>query len=116
MGNDKRLTAELPLEKLRAETASLNRPYIKSPSSWITILTVILGLFGVGLQYAKSDRDYQLAEIKRQQAALETDQTEKAKQKILEEITQAQATVLKVKREPQISAQKSVAHARGSDA
>jgi hypothetical protein len=89
--NDDKLRWEV--EKLKAEAVNLRRPYIRTPSSWITIMTVILGLFGVGLQYVKSDREYQLADIKRQQATLETEQTKAARQQVLEEITQAKNTL-----------------------
>jgi hypothetical protein len=77
--NDKR---RWEIEKLRAETTNLKRPYIKSPSSWITIMTALVAVLGIGIQYAKSDREYKLAEIQRQQAVL-------ARQQVLEEIDQA---------------------------
>jgi chromosome segregation ATPase len=95
--NDDKLRWEI--EKLMAETKNLTRPYIKSPSSWITLMTVILGVFGVGIQYFKSDREYQLAEIKRQQAALETEKTSAIRQQALEEITQAKNTLDKLQSE-----------------
>ena len=77
------------VEKLQAETRNLKRPYLKTAASWITILTVILALFGVTIQYFKSDRDYQLAEIKRQQTELETKRIEADKKNLLENISQA---------------------------
>jgi DNA repair exonuclease SbcCD ATPase subunit len=77
------------IEKLQAETHNLKRPYLKTASSWITILTVILALFGVTIQYFKSDRDYELAEIKRQQTELETKHIEADKKNLLENISQA---------------------------
>lgn len=95
MGEDKQLkyTDEDKLrwevEKLQAETHNLKKPYLKTASSWITILTVILALFGVTIQYFKSDRDYQLAEIKRQQTELETKRIEADKKNLLENISQA---------------------------
>ena len=77
------------IEKLQAETHNLKRPYLKTVSSWITILTVILVLFGVTIQYFKSDRDYELAEIKRQQTELQTQRIEADKKNLLENISQA---------------------------
>lgn len=75
-------------EKLRVETYNLKRPYLRTPSSWLTILTVILASFGVTIQYYKSDREYQLAEIKRQQTVLEVKQIESDKQQLLASISE----------------------------
>lgn len=89
--NDDKLRWEV--EKLRAEAKNLNRPYVKTPSSWLTIMTAIVGIFGIGIQYIKSDNAYQLAEIKRQQTILEIEQAKSARQQVFEEISDAKNTL-----------------------
>jgi hypothetical protein len=59
------------IAKLRAEVHALNRAPYKNPSLFLAGLTALVGMLGIGIQYAKSDNAYQLAEIKRQQASLE---------------------------------------------
>lgn len=56
------------VEKLKEETRNLKRPYLRNPNAAITVVTIMIAVTGVVLQYFKSDREYQLAEIKRQQA------------------------------------------------
>src|SRR5947209_1359361 len=94
------------VEKLKSEVDSLKRPYIKTPSSWITIMTVILGLFGIFIQYSKSDREYQLAEIKHQQASLDTELAKKTRQQVLDEIAQAKESLSQLQSQREGASQK----------
>jgi chromosome segregation ATPase len=42
---------ELEKQKLLAEISNLNKHWIKNPASWISILTIVLALFGLAFQY-----------------------------------------------------------------
>jgi DNA repair exonuclease SbcCD ATPase subunit len=84
------------IEKLRAETSNLKKPYIKTPASWTTILTIILALFGILIQYYRSDREYQLAEIKKQQTILDTQRLVADRQQLEQSIAGIQNTLLEL--------------------
>jgi len=60
------------VERLKQETKNLKRPFLRNPNALVTVLTILVAVFGVLIQYSKSHREYQLAEIKRQQADLDT--------------------------------------------
>ncbi|KAA5548103.1 hypothetical protein [Adhaeribacter rhizoryzae] len=53
------------IEKLKAEVDTHKRSHYKNPS---LIITALLGILGIWLQYKSSNREYQLAEIKKEQA------------------------------------------------
>lgn len=42
---------ELEKQKLAAEIANLKKTWIKNPASWVSIMTIILALFGLAFQY-----------------------------------------------------------------
>src|SRR2546430_916774 len=88
--NDKR---EWEIEKLKAETKTLNRPFLRTPSSWITILTIILAVSGVTVQYFTSNREYQLAEIKKNQAILDTEKAQSQQERVQQQISAAQTSL-----------------------
>lgn len=62
---------DLEKQKLLAEISNLNKSWIKSPASWISILTIVLALFGLAFQYrnhqleAKQAQDEQAKEIEK---------------------------------------------------
>jgi len=66
---DEKLRCEI--EKLRAETLALRRPFYQTPGPWLAGVTALAGIIGVGIQYQKSERAYELAAIKREQAQLD---------------------------------------------
>jgi tetratricopeptide (TPR) repeat protein len=76
------------IEKLKAETANLSKPFYRSPSNFIAAITIILALFGMAAQYWKSDREYKLAEIERQRAMLDLEKLQKEKAEIDRNIEQ----------------------------
>jgi len=77
------------VEKLKEETRNLRRPFLHNPNTIITALTILIAVLGVILQYFKSDREYQLAEIKRQQAEIDIKRLGDDKNKI--ELARAEA-------------------------
>lgn len=81
------------VDKLRAEVTGIQRSYLKSPGSWIPMVTAIVAIIGVGVQYFKSDREYQLADIKRQQALLDIQRLEDTKRDTNKVIADARATL-----------------------
>jgi hypothetical protein len=56
------------IEKLRAEVDGLRRAPYRNPN---LLLTALVGLAGIGLQYANSARTYTLAQKKTEQAKLD---------------------------------------------
>jgi DNA repair exonuclease SbcCD ATPase subunit len=76
------------VEKLQAEVVNLKRAWIHNPASWFTIITAIVALVGVAIQYVKSDNAFTLSEIKRQQSELKTSETENLRQQLLSQVTQ----------------------------
>jgi hypothetical protein len=83
MGEEARLAGErdrLETEKLRAEIDQLRLRWYQSPSTWIAIATTLLAILGVGLQYASSRRENQLADIKLERAQLDLRQVEEQRQ------------------------------------
>lgn len=53
---------ELEKEKLLAEIANLKKSWIKNPASWVSILTIVLALFGLAFQYRNHQIEAQVAE------------------------------------------------------
>jgi len=53
---------ELEKQKLLAEINNLKRSWIKLPASWVSIITIIVALFGLGFQY----RNHKMEEIEAQ--------------------------------------------------
>jgi uncharacterized membrane-anchored protein YhcB (DUF1043 family) len=72
----------LELDKLRAEIASLKRPWHLNPASWIAIATSIALLAGVIIQYVKSSNAYDLAQIESVRAKLAQEKAESAKTRL----------------------------------
>lgn len=58
-------------EKARHELAQATRPWWKKPTTWISILSLVLGGGSAGLQYVFSRVEYQLAKIEKAQAEFE---------------------------------------------
>ncbi|MBC8153908.1 MAG: SPOR domain-containing protein [Bacteroidetes bacterium] len=95
------------IEKLEAETANLKRTWIDNPASWVTILTTIVALGGVALQYTRSDREYQLVQIKTERLALDTiklrDENAKLsviRQQLQDQVKLAQNELVKLNNKP----------------
>lgn len=70
---------ELEAEKLRVEISNLKKTWIKNPASWVSIMTIVLALFGLAFQYrnhkaetleAQSKLDQVQAELKKSQERL----------------------------------------------
>lgn len=95
------------IEKLQAETANLKRAWINNPASWFTVITTIVALIGVAIQYTKSDREYQLIEIKAERLALDTiklrDENAKLsviRQQLQDQVKLAQNELVKLNNKP----------------
>jgi len=58
---------ELEKQKLLAEIANLNKSWIKNPASWVSILTIVLALFGLAFQYRNHQFEQKAAEDKLKQ-------------------------------------------------
>ncbi len=89
------LKLQLEIDKLQAEIAVLRRPWYRNAPIVLTAATVVAGALGIGIQYVKSDRAYELAKIERAQAQLDIAQLAVEKQKaaraVVEVGQQAQA-------------------------
>jgi len=55
---------ELEKQKLMAEIANLNKSWIKNPASWVSIMTIVLALFGLAFQYRSHQSDEKAAQEK----------------------------------------------------
>jgi chromosome segregation ATPase len=55
---------ELEKQKLMAEIANLNKSWIKNPASWVSILTIVLALFGLAFQYRNHQIEAREAQLK----------------------------------------------------
>src|ERR1041384_4057032 len=53
---------ELEKQKLMAEVDNLKKSWIKNPASWVSIVTIVVALFGLGVQY-QSHKTRQAAEM-----------------------------------------------------
>jgi hypothetical protein len=97
----KHLTADDKLDweiqKLQAEVSNLRKPWIQQPSSWTTLMTVFLGIAGIGIQAFFSQKDYKIAQIKTERAILDQVKAENAKQVLFVQIDGAKATLLSLK-------------------
>src|SRR5215207_715423 len=54
------------------------------------MITAAVALCGVAIQYVKSDSDYKLSEIKRQQSELKTAEAENLRQHLLNQVKQTE--------------------------
>lgn len=79
------------IDKLKAETKNLTRPWIHNPASWITIVTTIIAIGGVLFQAVRSDYEYRRSEIKLEQAKLEIVKAEDKSEKLKDEVARAEA-------------------------
>lgn len=68
------------VRKLRAEVASLTRPWLGNPGSWLVLATTIAGVVGIMIQLDRSIRLKETAEIDRKHAEFAT----KAAERVLE--------------------------------
>src|SRR5947207_26894 len=59
---------ELEKQKLEAEIANLKKSWFKNPASWVSIMTIVLALFGLAFQY----RSHQLQEKEAQDKLKQT--------------------------------------------
>lgn len=59
------------VERLKEETKNLKRPFLRNPSYLVTVMTIIVAIFGMALQYFKSDYAYREAAIKTEIAKLQ---------------------------------------------
>jgi chromosome segregation ATPase len=67
---------QLEIEKLKAETANLHKSWFRNPASWVSVVTIILALFGLGFQYRSHKAEVAEAQVKleRTQAQLRESQ------------------------------------------
>jgi hypothetical protein len=89
----------LELEKLQAEIDNLKRPWWQNPTFWVAVATTLIAFFGVVVQYVRSSNEYQLAEIGRQRALLETERAERLQEKYRSENGTLQVENAKLERE-----------------
>jgi chromosome segregation ATPase len=74
---------QLEIEKLKAETANLQKSWFRNPASWVSVTTIVLALFGLGFQYKNHKTEAAEAQFK-----LEKTQAElRASQESLDKIT-----------------------------
>ncbi|GAB3227130.1 hypothetical protein [Spirosoma arcticum] len=99
------------IAKLQAETKNLKQTWIRNPASWFTIITTLVALTGVVIQYVKSDGAYQLIQIKAEQLKLETQQIEQqnatlksAREQLRAQIKIAERELATIKANPSSSA------------
>lgn len=85
------------IEKLQAETRNLKRAWISNPASWFTVITAIVALSGVAIQYVNADADYQLKQIEKGKLELETGKLSVVRQQLEREIAVAQDGLAKLK-------------------
>lgn len=78
------------IEKLKAETHHLTRPWLRNPASWITILTTILAIGGIGFQAIRSDYEYRSSQIKLEQAKLEMEKVGDKSERLNNEVTRTE--------------------------
>jgi hypothetical protein len=65
--------------KLQAETENLSRPFLRQPTFWIGLGTLILSVSTNIVQFNSGERNRQLAEIKKESLQLEAKQLERQK-------------------------------------
>jgi septal ring factor EnvC (AmiA/AmiB activator) len=53
---------ELEKQKLLVEIANLKKSWIKNPASWVSIMTIVLALFGLAFQYRNHQFEAKAAE------------------------------------------------------
>lgn len=99
------------IAKLQAETQNLKQAWIRNPASWFTIITTLVALTGVVIQYLKSDAEYQLIQIRAEQLKLETQQIEQqnatlksAREQLRAQIKIAERELATIKTNPASSA------------
>lgn len=100
------------IEKLQAETKNLKRIWISNPASWFTIITTIVALSSVAIQYVNSDKDLILKQIQKDQLKLDLDKMANdsvalsvARQQLQNQILLAQGELAKLKASPTTSDQ-----------
>jgi len=71
---------ELEKQKLLAEISNLKKSWIKLPASWVSLITIIVALFGLGFQY----RNHKTEEIEAQNKLSAVTQNLKAVQNELD--------------------------------
>lgn len=84
------------IEKLRAETHNLTRPWLHNPASWITILTTVIALGGIGFQAIKSDYEYRSSQIKLEQAKLDIEKAADKNERLNNEVARAEMLLSQV--------------------
>lgn len=62
---------ELELRKLRAEIANLERPWYRT--NWVALVTSVVAILGVGIQWVRSDLEFRQAKIDAAQAKFDRD-------------------------------------------
>lgn len=81
------------IDKLKAETKNLTRPWIHNPASWIAIVTTVIAVGSVLFQAIKSDYEYRRSEIKLEQAKLEIVKAEDKSEKLKDEVARVEMTL-----------------------
>jgi hypothetical protein len=81
------------VRKLRAETRALRRSPLRNPNIMLTGVTALVGVIGMYVQYTRSNKEYQLAQIKTEQAKLEIEQLDAQRTRATELLEQAKRDV-----------------------
>lgn len=68
----------LEARKLELEIEQMERPHFTRTNWWVSVVSAIAAVSGIGIQWVVSSRDYQLAEIERAKAELEKAEAERA--------------------------------------
>jgi len=87
------------IEKLQAEAEHLRRPWLKTPASWVAIVTTMVALAGVALQSARSNREYELAEIRHEKTQLDIVRAEEVRKQTEASLRKVQAQRARAEKE-----------------
>jgi len=85
--------ARWEIEKLKAEVEHLRRPWLRTPASWVAIVTALIAFTSVAVQSCRSNREYELAEIKRERAELEIQKADDLRKQYRIQIAQAEMSL-----------------------
>lgn len=79
--------------KLKAETEHISKPFLKQPTTWLALVTLIISIAGNFVQYSSADRQKQIAEIRKERLELESVRLEEKRRQLDAEVTKLQAAL-----------------------